>query len=171
MRRACFNVMSAVALMWGSAAFAIDNAGSAPRDPGLWHASEFAGVPIRDPSRITVGKVTDLLLNRKGKAKYVVIGLGGVFGIGEKHVTIPFKEVRFTDREIAAPPNPVNISSTGAPAGSPGASAAGGLANRTSILDMRAADQVNRRSGRPEYGMVDMTADQLRDLRGAHHQS
>ena len=66
--------------------------------PDEWRASKLAGVPIYGPDNKKVGTITDVLMNREGKAELVVIGVGGFLGIGEKDVSVPYDQVKFTDQ-------------------------------------------------------------------------
>ena len=69
--------------------------------PDQWRASKLAGVTIYGPEKKDVGKVTDILMSKDGKAEYVIVGVGGFLGIGEKDVAIPYDQVKFTDQPIA----------------------------------------------------------------------
>ena len=65
---------------------------------------------VYGPEKKEVGKITDVLLSKDGEAEYVIIGVGGFLGIGEKDVAVPYDQVMFTDpitppMNAAAPDN------------------------------------------------------------------
>ena len=86
--------------------------GSAPTEEpkDQWRASKLAGVPIYGPDNKEVGKITDVLMSKDGKAQAIVIGVGGFLGLGEKNVSVPYDKVKFTDQPVtlpAATPTPI----------------------------------------------------------------
>lgn len=150
----------------------------AQETPDQWRASKLAGVSIYGPDNKSIGKITDILLKKDGSADYVVIGVGGFLGIGEKDVAVPFKAVNFTDQPVvpqgmAAAPNgnastglggavapassggmAASMQATGA-AGQTGAGAAnGGMSDTTGSM--------RRSTTYPDHGVIAMTADQLK---------
>ncbi len=48
----------------------------------------------------SIGAINDLLTEKDGKIKAVVIGVGGFLGIGEHLVAIPFEKVKFVNEPI-----------------------------------------------------------------------
>jgi sporulation protein YlmC with PRC-barrel domain len=69
----------------------------------MWRASKLAGVNVYGPDNKKVGDITDVLMGKDGKAAFVVVGVGGFLGIGEKDVAIPFDKVKFTQEPMAKP--------------------------------------------------------------------
>ena len=67
-----------------------------------WRSSKLVGVSIYGPDNKSVGKITDMLMGKDGKVAFVVIGVGGFLGIGEKDVAVPFDAVDFSEK----PPMP-----------------------------------------------------------------
>jgi sporulation protein YlmC with PRC-barrel domain len=47
-----------------------------------------------------VGEIEDLIINRDGKAKQIILSLGGFLGIDEKRVGLPFSPLKITDLGI-----------------------------------------------------------------------
>ena len=45
--------------------------------PNQWRASKLAGVTVYGPEKKDVGKITDVLISKDGRAEYVIIGVGG----------------------------------------------------------------------------------------------
>jgi sporulation protein YlmC with PRC-barrel domain len=62
-----------------------------------YRSDELVGIDVRTPRDDALGSVEDLVMGpRTGKIAYVVIGLGGVFGIDEKYVPVPWDDFKVT---------------------------------------------------------------------------
>lgn len=64
---------------------------------GEVHTGSLIGAQIVNDAGETIGNVNYLVLDDNGKATTLVLGVGGVLGVGEKNVGVPFEEVVFTD--------------------------------------------------------------------------
>ncbi len=162
---------------------ASDNATNAPpvsgflakEGPDLWRGSKLDGVAVYGPDNKKVGGITDVLMDHEGKATYVVIGVGGFLGMGQKDVAIPFAQVKFTDQPVTPPaaapaPSaqgtsggmaPGAATSLGTPAGTvapAGAPAAPGAATPSA----NTAAAADRTTTYPDHGTISLTADQLK---------
>ena len=149
---------------------------SAPtqESPDEWRASKLAGIGIYGPDNKKVGDISDVLMTKDGKVDYVVVGVGGFLGIGQKDVAIPYGQVTFTDQPMTQ---------TGAATG--GGMAGGGIAPATSvgtptntsgnapvppprIEAARAGAAADQIGAYPDHGMINMTADQLKNAPSFH---
>lgn len=75
---------------------------------GQWLASQLLGEVITNQAGENIGNINDLLLDKGGHIATVVIGVGGVLGLGEKSVAVPFSSLSFAadangKRVITAP--------------------------------------------------------------------
>jgi putative membrane protein len=104
-----------------------------------WRASKLPGVAIYGPDNKKVGTITDVLMSKEGKAEFIIIGVGGFLGLGEKDVSIPYDQVMFTDQPVKA-----------------------SAAETKPAPDADMAAGEKPRKGYPDHGMIDMTADQLK---------
>ena len=53
------------------------------------------GMKVNTPDGKHVGEIDQLIMSvRDGKVSHAVIGLGGVAGVGEKHVVVPWSQVK-----------------------------------------------------------------------------
>jgi hypothetical protein len=60
--------------------------------PDEWLATKFRGTEVLGPDGVKVGSVDDILFDREGHIKALVVGVGGFLGIGAKAVALGFKE-------------------------------------------------------------------------------
>ena len=49
---------------------------------------------VYDPSKNKIGSVDDIVMSDNGQVTALIIGVGGVAGVGEKDVAVPFDAVR-----------------------------------------------------------------------------
>ena len=68
---------------------------------GDWRASKVAGLSVYNDNNESVGSINDLLMDKGGSIKAVVIGVGGFLGVGEHLVAVPFDKVKFVSEPIA----------------------------------------------------------------------
>src|SRR5438270_1991089 len=67
---------------------------------GNWRASKLVGLSVYNDNNESIGAINDLLTEKDGKIKAVVIGVGGFLGIGEHLVAIPYEKVKFVNEPI-----------------------------------------------------------------------
>ncbi len=58
--------------------------------PDEWLASKFKGTDVFGADGTKVGSVDDILFDRNGQIKAIVVGIGGFLGIGSKDVALEF---------------------------------------------------------------------------------
>jgi len=89
------------------AATTTDNAGAPAASStssslqGDWRASKMAGLSVYNDNNESVGSINDLLTDKSGNIKAVVIGVGGFLGVGEHLVAVPFDKVKFVTEPVA----------------------------------------------------------------------
>jgi sporulation protein YlmC with PRC-barrel domain len=64
-------------------------------DAGLHETKDIIGTRIKNTAGKDLGEIDQLLIDRNGKVSHVVVGLGGVAGVGEKKVVVPWSELKF----------------------------------------------------------------------------
>lgn len=150
------------------------------REPGMYRASELIGMDVRGANNEDIGEVGDVLIDRNGQVRAVVLDIGGFLGIGETHVAVPMEQVQMR-------PNQTNANAAGTtggapapgatPAGTtggtpaPGATAAGPAATGAAGQNTAARTDTDRNrtaaasgAARPDMViLVMMTKDQLRN--------
>ncbi|MFZ2157931.1 MAG: PRC-barrel domain-containing protein [Bradyrhizobium sp.] len=99
---------------------------------GNWRASKLVGLKVYNDANESLGSINDLLTDKNGNIKAVVLGVGGFLGVGEHLVAVPFDKIKFVDEPVAytgaaiAPGSrPASSTTTGAATGTaPAATAA-----------------------------------------------
>jgi len=131
----------------------------AKASPGEWRASKLSGVAIYGPNNESVGKVSDVVVDKTGSAKVIVISVGGVMGVGSKNVAVPFSAVTWSDHPKETTASTSNSSATRAPS-APLAPPAGGTSSSTTSSNTAAATPAVL--DYPDHGMINMTTEQLK---------
>ena len=66
-----------------------------------WRASKVVGLSVYNDNNESLGTINDLLMDKNGNTKAVVIGVGGFLGVGEHLVAIPFEKIKFVNEPVA----------------------------------------------------------------------
>src|SRR6476646_10828077 len=67
---------------------------------GSWRVSKMVGLSVYNDNNESIGSINDMLTEKDGKIKAVVIGVGGFLGVGEHLVAIPYEKVKFVNEPI-----------------------------------------------------------------------
>jgi sporulation protein YlmC with PRC-barrel domain len=68
---------------------------------GSWRASKVVGLSVYNDNNESLGSINDLLMDKNGSIKAVVLGVGGFLGMGEHLVAIAFDKIKFVDQPVA----------------------------------------------------------------------
>ena len=87
---------------------------------GDWRISKLVGLRVYNNNNESIGSINDLLTDKSGNIKAVVIGVGGFLGVGEHLVAVAFDQVKFADEPVAytgasnaLPNRPASTTTTG----------------------------------------------------------
>ena len=125
---------------------------------GDWRASKMVGLNVYNDNNESIGSINDLLTDKSGNIKAVVIGVGGFLGVGEHLVAVPFDKVKFVDEPVAY---------TGSGAGAP---ASAGTARPSSTTTDGCGDHRCRRHATkanpwyPDHAVFNATKDELKAM-------
>ena len=61
--------------------------------PGSLRATKLVGVDVIGMDHERIGRTEDIVIDAGGRIHAVVIGVGGILGIGEKRVAVPFDQI------------------------------------------------------------------------------
>ena len=62
---------------------------------GVYETKDIIGTRIKTADGKDLGEIDQLLIDRNGRVSHVVIGVGGLAGVGEKKVVVPWSDVKF----------------------------------------------------------------------------
>jgi sporulation protein YlmC with PRC-barrel domain len=68
---------------------------------GNWRGSKVVGLSVYNDNNESLGSINDLLMDKSGNIKAVVLGVGGFLGVGEHLVAVPFDKIKLVDQPIA----------------------------------------------------------------------
>jgi len=72
--------------------------GSTSTQQNVWRASKIIGATLTNPRDERLGTVEDLLLDRDDRVAFSIIGHGGVLGIGESFIPVPWSKLRLNHK-------------------------------------------------------------------------
>ena len=130
---------------------------------GNWRVSKVVGLSVYNENNESLGTINDLLTDKDGNIKAVVLGVGGFLGVGEHLVAIPFDKMKFVNEPVAY---------TGA-AGGPNANAPGtrpapstttGAATTSTNTAPATAAASRSNPWYPDHAVFSATKDQLKAM-------
>jgi sporulation protein YlmC with PRC-barrel domain len=60
-----------------------------------WRGSKLVGVDVYGSDNSKIGDINEVIVDRNGQARAIVIGVGGFLGIGEKNVAVAWDKVQW----------------------------------------------------------------------------
>ena len=122
---------------------------------GNWRASKLVGLSVYNDNNESLGSINDLLTDKDGNIKGVVLGVGGFLGVGEHLVAVPFDKIKFVNEPVAytgvaGGPN--------APGTRPAPSTTTGAASANPVPAAKANPWY------PDHAVVSATKDQLKAM-------
>jgi len=63
-----------------------------------WLASNVYNQSVYDKNEQKIGDLTDLIIERDGRIKSAIVGVGGFLGVGQKEVEVPFTDLKMMTR-------------------------------------------------------------------------
>jgi sporulation protein YlmC with PRC-barrel domain len=141
---------------------------------GNWRSSKMVGLSVYNDNNESIGSVNDLLADKSGNIKAVVIGVGGFLGVGEHLVAVPFDKVKWVTEPVAytgtagATNNrPASSTTTGAanpnaPAGSTSSTASNSTTSSSTTSTSATASKPN--PWYPDHAVYNATKDELKAM-------
>lgn len=86
-------------------------------DAEQWRGSKLVGVDVYGSDNSKIGDINEVIVDRNGQARAIVIGVGGFLGLGEKNVAIPWDKVQWNMGGAASGSMASTTSAGGQPAG------------------------------------------------------
>jgi sporulation protein YlmC with PRC-barrel domain len=126
---------------------------------GTWRASKLVGLNIYNDSNESLGSINDLLTDKSGNIKAVVIGVGGFLGVGEHLVAVPLDKIKFVNEPVVyAGAGGAKTTGTSPTSTLPPSSSTTGAANTAPA----AASKPN--PWYPDHGVLSATKDELKAM-------
>ena len=90
---------------------------TAPKAHGeMWRSSKLIGLNVYNDQNEKLGDISEILLDKTGKADFVVIGVGGFLGIGQHDIMVEMSKLKFVDepaRTTSTTPSTTGSATTG----------------------------------------------------------
>jgi sporulation protein YlmC with PRC-barrel domain len=122
---------------------------------GTWRASKLVGLNVYNDKNESLGSINDLLTDKSGNIKAVVIGVGGFLGVGEHLVAVPLDKIKFVNE-------PVVYAGAGAPASGAGTRPA--TSTTTGAANTAPAAAVKPNPWYPDHAVFSATKDELKAM-------
>ena len=122
---------------------------------GNWRASKVVGLSVYNDNNESLGSINDLLTDKNGNIKAVIIGVGGFLGVGEHLVAVPLDKLKFVNE-------PVVYAGAGAPASGAGTRPATSTTTGAATTAPAAASKPN--PWYPDHAMFSATKDELKAM-------
>jgi len=119
---------------------------------GTWRASKLVGLSVYNDANESIGSINDMLTDKSGNIKAVVIGVGGFLGIGEHLVAVPLDKVKFVNEPI------VYTGAANAPA------SGGARPGSTTTTGAATAPAAKPNPWYPDHAVLSATKDELKAM-------
>jgi sporulation protein YlmC with PRC-barrel domain len=124
---------------------------------GDWRTSKLVGLKVYNNENESIGSISDLLADKSGNIKAVVIGVGGFLGVGEHLVAVAFDQLKFVD--TAVPSTTTSSNTTTRPASSTTTGAASSTTTAPSTTSSSSKNEWY-----PDHAVFNATKDQLKQM-------
>jgi sporulation protein YlmC with PRC-barrel domain len=125
---------------------------------GDWRASKVVGLKVYNEANESVGSINDILMDKSGNIKLVVLGVGGFLGMGEHLVAVPFDKVKFSTEAVAY----TGAAGNTKPPGSPATTTTTGAATNTN--NAATAPKSSSSQWYPDHAVFNATKDELKNM-------
>jgi sporulation protein YlmC with PRC-barrel domain len=122
---------------------------------GNWRTSKMVGLSVYNDNNESLGSINDMLTDKNGDIKGVVVGVGGFLGVGEHLVAVSFDKIKFVDEPVAY---------TGTAGAQPGAGGARTSTTTTGAANPPPARTVKPNPWYPDHAVLSATKDQLKAM-------
>ena len=146
----------------GTAAASMNTTNASYR--GDWRASKIVGLNVYNNANEKVGSIDDLLTDKNGTVKGVVIGVGGFLGMGEHLVAISFDKIKFVDEPVSA--TSASNMSTDRPVSTttPASTTTTGAASSTATTTTTTTPSASKSDWYPDHAVFNATKDELKAM-------
>jgi len=129
---------------------------------GDWRASKVVGLKVYNDNNDSIGSINDLLTDKNGNIKAVVIGVGGVLGVGEHLVAVPFDRIKFVNQPV--PSTSASTTPDGATGRPISSTTTGAATTNTAPSGAVPAMTANPNPWYPDHAVFNATKDELKAI-------
>ena len=129
---------------------------------GTWRASKVVGLSVYNDNNESLGSINDLLTDKGGNIKAVVIGVGGFLGVGEHLVAIPYDKIKFVNEPVAYSGVAGGAGGAGGAGSRPASSTTTGAAGTSTNTASGTASKPN--PWYPDHAVFSATKDELKAM-------
>lgn len=122
---------------------------------GLWQGSKLIGLGVYDAQNQKIGSIVQLMVDKDGAIKSVVIGVGGFLGMGERDVAVKFSELKWSNEPVPSS----SSSSSATPSNRPA-----GTRSTNSTTGAGATASPKGPTTYPDHAVLSTTKDQLKAM-------
>jgi sporulation protein YlmC with PRC-barrel domain len=126
---------------------------------GNWRASKMVGLNVYNDNNESLGSINDLLTDKSGNIKGVVVGVGGFLGVGEHLVAVAFDKIKFVNDPVAYTGAANVPNAPNAPGSRPAPSTTTGAATTAP-----AAPAIKPNPWYPDHAVLNATKDELKAM-------
>jgi len=117
---------------------------------GDWRTSKVVGLNVYNEKNENVGSINDLLMDKSGNIKAVVVSVGGFLGMGSRLIALPMDKVKFSEQPVPS----TSASNTAPPAANkPASTTTGSTATTTKTNPWY-----------PDHALINGTKDELKNM-------
>jgi sporulation protein YlmC with PRC-barrel domain len=136
---------------------------------GNWRTSKVVGLNVYNDSNESLGSINDLLTDKSGNIKAVVVGVGGFLGVGEHLVAVPYDKIKFVNEPVAnntaaSGSGMSGTKSTATGTGMTGTSTTTGTGTTTGSAPAATTAATKPNPWYPDHAVLSATKDQLKGM-------
>ncbi|HLH90442.1 MAG TPA: PRC-barrel domain-containing protein [Xanthobacteraceae bacterium] len=122
---------------------------------GLWQGSKLIGLNVYNDKNEKIGSIVQLMVDKEGTIKSVVIGVGGFLGMGERDVAVKFSELKWSNEPV---------SSTSSSSSAPPASSRPATSRPSNTTGSASTGSRSGPATYPDHAVFNATKDQLKAM-------
>lgn len=127
---------------------------------GDWRASKVVGLSVYNDTNEKLGSINDLVMDKSGNIKAVVLGVGGFLGMGEHLVAVPLDKVKFSSEPVAY----TGTASTGTPGAAGGSSMSRPPATAPTTTGSASTGATKSNAWYPDHAVFNANKDELKAM-------
>ena len=125
---------------------------------GSWRSSKLIGLDVYNDGNEKLGDISELIMDKEGKVKAVIIGVGGFLGVGQHDIAVTMDKLKFVEEPVRTS----SATSTTAPARN--GTTTGAATTTTGNTSSTMARSGDANDWAPDHAVMSATKDQLKSM-------